>query len=146
MPVVVGTAADKANVLGFLNFDFTGVSPVTIDSGTLTISSSVMGTPTVVSEEVDFGAPTATGTLDPTSGQPPFTYVFDIVGGLISATSGGMFQLDAVGAAGQTYLAIITVPESGGGGGSVVPEPGTLSMLALGGLVGCCGLVRRRRN
>ena len=143
MPITIGTTTDKANVFGSLVFDFTGILPTTVDVGTLTITSADPPSPVIASDELDFVAPAATGTLDPTSGQPPFTYVFDIVGGLLSASNDGFIRVEGMGNPNADYLAILSVDA---GSGSVVPEPGTLSMLALGGIIGTCSLARRRRS
>ncbi|WP_161604300.1 PEP-CTERM sorting domain-containing protein [Roseiconus nitratireducens] len=143
MSVTVGSTTETADAFGFISFDFSGVTPTTSDSGVLMLTSSSPQTPFASTGEVAFSAPFAMGTLDPPGDMSaPFTYVFDIVSGLAAASADGLIEINGIAAGGVSYQAVIMVESPV----TAVPEPGTLSMIALGGLVGGCGLVRRRRR
>ncbi|MEO1618566.1 MAG: PEP-CTERM sorting domain-containing protein [Planctomycetota bacterium] len=136
---VIGTTMETSDpVFGFASFDFMSITPTTEDSGILTLTSVSSDAPELLLSDVTFGS--ITGTLDPSGDNPPFTFVYEIVSGLAAASADGMIEINALGAPGTDYLAVLMTA----GSGSVVPEPGTLSMLCIGGLVGCFGIRRRR--
>ncbi|MEM6472643.1 MAG: PEP-CTERM sorting domain-containing protein [Planctomycetota bacterium] len=137
---VIGTAMDTSDpTFGFVSFDFMSVTPTSEDSGTFTLTSVSPTAPTLLSSDVTFGS--TTGILDPGGDNPPFTFVYEIVSGLAAASADGMIEINALGAPGTDFLAVLL---SSGSSGSVVPEPGTFSMLGIGCLVGCLGFRRKR--
>ena len=136
MPVLIGAETGTASG-SFVPVSFNPIAPGLFgDTGTVTFKSTASGVQ-IRNAEAGLTFASLTGSSVPMGSD--FLFSFDITGGLLAAASNGAVQINfqPVGFGRAWSAELFAAP---------VPEPTTMAMLAIGGLVCCGSVVRRRRR